>query len=194
MTLDASRDARSGRRRAVEAGPLSCWPLRRCLRALRHGGADERSSTRTRRSRCRRTSCGCPGATTSSPGGSARASAAAARACCHGGGERLAGVRPVQAPRDAARATSRGRCRCSSGRRADRRDDVLPLHGHAVPAVRGALGSCRRRGVGRVRGCSKLISSSRYPAACRSPRDSRVARVRESTAQTRRPSLLVFRR
>ena len=70
-------DARAARPRApTDAGADrpgragAARPLRRRIPALRHRRAHVAASTRTRPSRCRRTTCGCAAATTSSPGGS----------------------------------------------------------------------------------------------------------------------------
>ena len=110
--LRASR--RPATRRARRGRPRAARPLRRGVRAVRHRSAHVADPGGRDRSRCRRSTCGSRAATTSSPGGSGPGIG------CKGSrvdpdrlGERLAGVRPVQAERRTA-ATSRGRCRCSS--------------------------------------------------------------------------------
>ena len=75
------RRARSGRRQRPRwtRPTASCSPATSRRSSATTWRRSPRSSTRTRPSRCRRSTCGCAAATTSSPGGSARASAAAAR-------------------------------------------------------------------------------------------------------------------
>ena len=81
-------------------------------------------------------------ATTSSAGGSAPASAAGARGSCLRARERPSGVRPVQAE-PGRRPCAVGTEGASARRGPYRRDDVLPRHRDAVPAVRAALAAAQ---------------------------------------------------
>ena len=87
-------------------------PLRRRVRALRHGLAHRAAARGRAPGTCRRTTCGSRPTRTSSPGAWARDRLPGLAAGADDG-ERLAGVRAVQAERRTRRAGRRGRSRCS---------------------------------------------------------------------------------
>ena len=194
------RDARRERDRAPSDAPT---PLRRrSSRSCSHATStrssattwtrSRRSSTRTRPSRCRRSTCGSQGATTSSRGGSGPASAAPARVCPDGRRERLADVRRSTSPARPAPGSTRGRCRWSSSRRADRGDHVLPRHRAGVPAVRASR-CAWSRGVAHSGSTSSspmnATSASRSVDALREQHlGSRAGGHRAAGARARRPS------
>ena len=101
-------------------------------------------------------------------------------------GERLAGVRPVQAEPDRRRLRAVGAAGARARRRPDRRVHVLPRHRRALPALRAAAPARR---VARRAGRRSATSSRSSLDAWRS-RSSRPSapRARAGAARARRPS------